>query len=129
MSTVYPVSIINARLQVVVNAIDGGGSNGVLRVVDSGNVILSSITLARPSGTVAGGVLTFAGTPLGDPSAAANGTAAAARVEDSNGNVVISGWTVSPFAGSDVVISNGLGTAVITAGQAISLTIGNITGH
>lgn len=131
MPATYPSSIINARLQIVANAIDGGGGNGNLRILDGGGSILSTIALARPCGTVSGGVLTFAGIPLVDPAAAASGSASSARIEDSGSNIVASGLTVggAGVTGVDVVLSNGLGTTFIGAGQSIALTAASITGH
>lgn len=129
MPTIYPSSIINLRLQPVLNAIDGGPSNGVLRILDSGGNILSSITLTKPSGSISGGVIAFGGLPLVDDSASASGFATTARIENSVGNVVASGLTVGQGVGVDVVLSNGLGTTFITAGHSVSLTAATLTGH
>lgn len=127
MSCVYPQSIINPRLQLVASAIDAGGGNGVLRLLDSASNILSSLQLARPAATVGAGVLVFNGMALVDPAAAATGTATAARVEDSIGNIVISGLTVgnAPSGPWDITFP----TNAIVAGQTIAITQAQITGH
>lgn len=126
MSVNYNVPTLNARLQSVVSQIDAGPSNGVLRLLDPLSNVLSSLPLAKPSGTVTGGIMTFNGLALVDPAAARSGTAATARIEDSNGNVIISGLTVSGLAGTDIVLAP---TAAILAGQTISITNAQIIGH
>ena len=126
MSVIYPVTLINPRLQDVVNAIDAGPAAGVLRLLDSGGSTLSSLALAKPSGSVSGGILTFLGLSLIDPSAAASGTAAAARIEDSTGTTVISGLTVGTSSAFDIVLSP---SAAIVAGNTIAITQATITGH
>lgn len=127
MGVIYPVLVINGRLQVVEAAIDAGSGAGSLKLLDSGGNTLSTLALADPAGTVAGGVLTFQGMSLVDPAAAASGTATTARIEDSTGATVISGLTVGPpTASTDIVLSP---TNIIVAGQTIAITAGTITGH
>lgn len=126
MSVNYNTPTISNRLQQVINAMDGGGSNGVLRLLNAGGTVLSSLTLARPSGTVSGNTLTFSGLSLVDPAAAASGTATAARIEDSTGTTIISGLTVSNAAGADIVLTP---TNAIVAGQAIAITAATIQGN
>lgn len=125
MSVDYPVSVLNERLQVVADDIDAGSTNGWLRLLDLGGTILSSFQLARPMGTVSGGVLTFNGLSLIDPAAAATGTAARARVEDGDGNIVISGLVVGG-ANPEIAMSP---TYNIVAGQTLALTAATITGN
>lgn len=125
MSVNYNATTLNNRLQQVVNAIDGGGSNGFMRLLGSGGNVLSSFQLSRPMGVITNDVLIFNGLSLIDPAAAASGTATAARVEDSNGGVVISGLVVNgPSA--DILLSP---TAAIIAGQAVAITQATITGN
>lgn len=127
MAVVYSLLTINARLQAVVNTIDAGSGNGQI-VLLAGGTIVSTIALQKPSGTVNGGVLTFNGT-LSDPSASGTGNVTTAQVKDSNGNVVVSGFTVGiPLATADIIISNGLNSTLITAGQAVQLLAAQITG-
>jgi hypothetical protein len=123
MSVIYNGTLRNTRLQDVVNAIDAGAGNGVLRLLAGGNIV-SSLALPKPSGTVANQILTFSGLSLIDPSAV-GGTATSARIEDSAGNIVISGLTVGT-AGTDIVLSP---TNVIGAGQAVAIQSATISGN
>lgn len=126
MSVNYSLSVINNRLQQVVNAIDAGASNGFMRILDIGGNILSSLQLSRPSATITNGVLTFQGMSLIDPSAAGSGFATGARFEDSSGNVVISGLTVGSSVSADIQITP---TNQIIAGETVAVTAATITGH
>lgn len=123
----YSQTVINNRLQQVVNAVDAGPSNGFLRLLDSGNNVVSSFQLSKPSMAVSGGVATFNGLSLIDP-AAGGGTAVLARVEDSTGTVVIRDLVVNNTASPapDIIISP---TNIIAAGQVVALTAATITGH
>lgn len=125
MSVDYATSVLTTRLQVVINAIDAGATNGWLRLLTSGGSVLSSLQLARPMGVASVGVLHFNGLSLIDPAAATAGTAELARVEDGDGNVVISGLTVGG-GGNDIVLTP---TNVIAAGQTIAITAATITGN
>ena len=127
MSVNYNVSVLSNRLQQVVNAIDAGPSNGFMRLLDGGGNVLSSLQLARPSATVFNGVATFNGMSLIDPSAAASGSVAGARVEDSAGTVVISGLTATAVGSvADIIFSP---SNVIAAGQTVAITAATITGN
>lgn len=126
MSVNYNTSVINQRLQVVVNAIDAGPSNGFIRVLDNASNVLSSFQLSRPMGIVSAGVLTFNGLSIIDPSAAASGIPTAARCEDSTGVIVVSGLTVGLSTTYDILISP---AQLITAGQTVALTAATITGN
>jgi hypothetical protein len=127
VAIVYSVTAINARLAGVVTAIDSGGGNGLLRLY-AGGLIVSSIPLAIPSGTVAGGVLTFT-TPVFDPLSAGVGFVTAADIANSAGVLMISGLTVGlPLSGANVIVSNGFNTLNIGAGQVVTLVSGQIVG-
>lgn len=126
MSVNYNTTVLTNRLQQVVNAIDGGVTNGNMRLLDIGGGVLSSLQLARPSGIVSGGVLNFSGLSLIDPAASTSGTAQRARVEDGNGNTIISGLTVSGGAPADIVMTP---TNIIVAGQTVAITAAAITGN
>jgi hypothetical protein len=119
----YNTATKTARLQAVVDAIDAGSGPGVLEIGTTGmGTVLASITLADPCGTVSGDTLTFDFDPaVSDTSADATGTAAAARIKDSNGTVVISGLTVATSAAHVTMDS-----VSITAGQTVTLTSGQI---
>ena len=123
MAIIYPVAILNARLQEVVNAIDGGPGNGLLKIGTAGMaLVLCGFTLAKPSATIFNGVLTFAGTPF-STFGINSGAAASAQLTDSTGTIVASGLTVG-LAGTDIVISQ----SVINLGDTVSFLAGAITG-
>ena len=126
MSVNYNVTVLTNRLQVVINAIDAGVTNGWLRLMDGSNNVLSSFQLSRPMGVAASGVLSFSGLSLIDPAAAAGGVAERARVEDGDGNTIISGLTVGMGPTNDIVMSP---TSTITAGQTVAITAATITGN
>lgn len=127
MPLTYSLPTINARLQAVANQIDGGGGNGFLQLL-SNSTVISSIQLARPCGTVSGGVLTFVGTLL-DPAAAATGTITSGQFLDSALNIVAYNMTVGiPTETADIIIFNGINTLSITAGQVVQLISAQITG-
>lgn len=109
-------------------AIDSGGGNGFIKLL-AGSTVVSTISLARPCGTVNGGVLTFDGTLL-DPAAANTGVVTSAIVTDSNGALMISDLSVGipPSNDYDVLISNGLNSTLITAGQTVQILSAQITG-
>jgi hypothetical protein len=126
MSVNYSSVAINDRLLGVVTAI-GDAGNGVLKLL-AGGTVLSSITLQNPCGTVGGTVLTFTGNLI-DASAANTGSATAARIEDGAGTVMISGLTVGiPGSTADIIMSNGLNSTLVTAGQVVQLVSGQIQG-
>lgn len=127
MAVNYSLPTINGRLQAVINGIDGGGGNGNLYLL-AANTVVSTIQLARPSGTVNGGVLTFAGTLL-DPAAATTGIVDTGVIKDSTGTTVISGLTVGiPLFGGDIVLNNGLNNTLVSSGQTVQLLSAQITG-
>lgn len=129
MAVDYSTTVLNNRLQQVINAIDGGASNGFMRLLDNGGNVLSSLQLSRPMGVVANGVLTFNGLSLIDPAATASGNATLARVEDSIGNVIIHGLTAgaaSPGASYDILLSP---SNFLAAGQSVAITAATITGN
>lgn len=123
MAIVYTTAVKNARLDAVVAQIDAGAGAGVLQIgTTSMASILAEITLNDPSGTSSGGVLTFSGFPKSDTSANNTGTAAAARIRDSNGVDIITGLSVGTTA-SDI----NLDSVSITSGQTVTITSATIT--
>jgi hypothetical protein len=122
----YSTIAINARLSGVVSVIDGGGGPGRLQVF-AGVLLLASVPLGTPSGTVASGVLTF--TVPETTVAVGTGTADNATVTNAGGLVMISGLTVGiPMSGANLIVSNGLNTLLFTTGQAVTLLSGQIIG-
>jgi hypothetical protein len=107
----------------VITAIDAGSGPGTLEICTASYAsVLATVTLADPSFTESGGVITMAGVPRSDTSADNTGTAAVARIKDSNGNVIVSGLTVGVGTG-DIQLNS----VSIAAGQSLSITAGTIT--
>lgn len=123
MAVTYSTAAKNARLDAVAALIDAGTA-GKLKIRDSGNVVLATLTLADPCAAAAsGGVLTFDFDPdISDTSADASGTAANAIITDSSDTTVISGLTVG-VSGTDIVLDS----VSITAGQTVTISSGAIT--
>lgn len=106
----------------VIAAVDAGAGPGTLEICSAAYAaVLATIALADPSFTESGGVITMAGVPRSDSSADNTGTAAAARIKDSNGNVIVSGLTVDISTG-DIQLNS----IAIVAGQAVTITAGTI---
>lgn len=122
MAVTYPTTVKTARMNAVLDAIDAGAGAGKLEIGTAGMaLVLATITLDDPSGTVTGDTLTLSGLPNLDSSADATGTAAAARIRDSDDNDVVTGLTVGT-SGTNIIIDN----TSIVAGQAVSLNSGSI---
>lgn len=123
MTVTYDAATKTARMQAVADKIDAGSGPGTLEIGTAGmGTVLATITLADPCGTVSGSVLTLSGFPRSDTSADATGTAAAARIRDSDGNSRITGLTVGT-SGTDVVLDN----TSITAGQTVTINSATFT--
>jgi hypothetical protein len=123
MAVTYSTATKQARLNAVIAAIDAGAGPGKLKIRDSGNVVLATLTLADPSGTASGGTLTFDFDPdISDTLADASGDADNAIITDSDDTTVISGLTVG-LSGTDIILDS----IEITAGQSVTLTTGTIT--
>lgn len=125
MAVTYTTAVKNARLTATRDEIDGGTAspaNATLQIGTSGMAsVLATITLPVPCGSVSAGVLTFT-MPQSDTSADNTGTAAAARIRDSDGTDVITGLTVGTGA-EDIVLDS----VSITAGQTVTINTGTIT--
>lgn len=121
MGVIYNATLRTARMNAVKTAIDAGSGPGVLEIGTTGMAtLLGTLTLSDPCGTVSGDILTFAAITQ-DSSADASGTAAAARIKDSTGTVVIDGLTVGTSA-ADIIFSS----VAITAGQPVPITSAQI---
>ncbi len=124
MAVTYSNTVKNNRMTQVLNAIDGGAGNGILKIGTTGMATtLVSITLAKPSGSVASQALTFSGLPKSGTGSGA-GTAAAAQITDSTGTVVVDGLTVGT-SGTDVIIDN----TSIAIGQTVNLNAVSSISH
>ena len=124
MAVTYSNATKQARLEAVIAKIDAGSGAGTLEIGTTGMAsVLATLTLADPCGSATDGTLTFDFDPdISDTSADNGGTAAAARIKDSDGNVIVSGLTVGT-SGADIVLDS----TSITAGQTVTLTTGTIT--
>jgi hypothetical protein len=109
-------------MNAVVSAIDVNASPATLEIGTTAmGTVLVIITLADPSFTVSGAVATLAGTPKSGTAIATN-TAAAARIKDGGGNIIVSGLTVGT-SGTDIILSS----TSITISQTVTITAGTIT--
>ena len=123
MAVTYSSAAKAARMTAVRDLIDAGAAAGKLKIYTSGlGTLLVTFTLADPSGSVSGSVLTLDFDPDISATAAATGTAAAATITDSDDTVIISGLTVGT-SGTDIVLDS----ASITSGQTVTLATGTIT--
>ena len=123
MAVNYTTAVKNARMTAVRDQIDAGSGPGVLQIGTTGmGTVLIEVTLADPSGTVTGGVLSLSNFPRSDTSANASGTAAAARIRDSSGTDVITGLTVG-LSAADVILDS----VNITAGQTVTINTAAFT--
>ena len=123
MAVIYSTAVKTARMNAVVAQIDGGTGAGKLEIGTSGmGTVLATITLNDPCGTVSGAVLTLSGFPKSDTSADATGTAASARIRDSNNADIITGLTVG-LSGTDIVLDS----VSFTTGQTVTINSATIT--
>lgn len=107
-------AVRNARLQAIVTALDAGGAAASLILYtgpqpDPGadltdQVALATLTFNRPAGSVANGVLTFAG--LAEVQAKEEGTAAWVRAAASDASIVFDADVGAKDSGSTIEISN-----------------------
>lgn len=119
MALVYSNTALNAMFTGLIGAIDASGSGFLILM--SGTTVLATLPMATPSGTVDSGVLIFS-TPLQDGSADGTGLCDSAIITDAVGTVLVSNMSVGiPLSGADVIISNGLNSTLITAGQNVVL--------
>jgi hypothetical protein len=109
-------------------SLDGQSTFGLLVIGDSslstsctGAHVLATVTLQKPSFSVASKVATLLGVPL-SATPSANGTAALANLCDSGNNPVGTGLTVGTSA-SDIIVS----TTSLTTSVPVSVTSGTIT--
>ncbi|CAN0484923.1 unnamed protein product, partial [Phaeothamnion confervicola] len=87
MAVIYAAALRTTRMNSVKTAIDAGSGAGTLEIGTAAMAAtLATITLDDPCGSVTGDVLTLT-MPRSDTSADNTGTAAAARIKDSDGNI------------------------------------------
>lgn len=122
MGVVYAAAVRTARMNEVLDAINGGTGAGKLKIYTAAAGLLATLTLADPAGAVSGDVLTFDFDPDISATASGTGTAAAATITDSDDNVIVSGLTVGT-TGTNIVLDN----ASINTGQTVTITAGTLT--
>jgi hypothetical protein len=122
MAVTYPTALKSTRMTAVLTAIDAGSAGGKLEIGTTAmGSVLATITLADPAGSVSNGVLTLT-MPRSDTAADNTGTAAAARIRDSDNNDVVTGLTVG-LSASDIILDS----LSITAGQTVTISSAAIT--
>ena len=125
MAVNYIASLKSTRMQAVITSCDANASPAFMEICTAAfAAVIVTITLAKPSFTESGGVITMAGAPKsGVASLAGTNTAAVARIKDGGGtNVVINNLSVGT-SGSDI----NLNSTSITSGQTVTLSSGTIT--
>jgi hypothetical protein len=122
MAINYSTAVKNTRMTAVRDAIDGGSGAGKINLYTAAYaILLVSIPLSDPSGTILAGALSLSGMPK-SAAAIGAGNAAIARIVDSADTVIAEGLTVG-IALSDIIIDN----VNIAAGQNVNITAGTIT--
>ncbi len=122
MAVTYTTAVKTSRMTAVATAIDAGAGAGYIEIGTAGmGTVLATIALTDPCGSAAAGVLTLT-MPHSDTSADASGTAAAARIRDSNATDIITGLTVGT-SGTDIVLDS----VTIIIGGIVSITSATIT--
>lgn len=100
-----------------------GLNGGTLELLSSGGSVLASVTLGSPAGTSSGAVTTFSGFPK--TATAAAGTVASARLRTAGAADYKTGIPVGiPGSGAQVIVDNGVGSLVLTAGQTVTIAAG-----
>jgi hypothetical protein len=95
----------SARMQAALAKIDANASPATLEIGATGMTsVLLVFTLAKPSFTEASGVLTCIGVPL-TSTGILTGNAAAARLKDGAGTIVIDGLTAG-LTNADVILND-----------------------
>ena len=122
MPVVYPNAVKIARMNAVTTQ---AGTTAVLEIGTAGMAsILTTFTLSNPiAGAATGvGLLTLSGFPR-NATAAASGTAAAARIRTATGGTdIVTGLTVGT-SGADI----NLDSVNITSGQTVTLNSATLT--
>jgi len=121
MAVVYSNALKDTRMTAVITAIDAGTAGSIEIGTTGMGAVLVSIPLAKPSFSEASQAITMLSTPRSATATATN-TAAAARIKDSSGNIIVSGLTVG-VSGADINLSS----VNIATGQTVSITSGTIT--
>jgi hypothetical protein len=113
----YASALKSTRMAAVITAMDVHANPAVLEIGTTGMaVLIVSVTLADPSFTESGGVITMATMPRSGTAVATN-TAAAARLRTGAPADVVTGLTVGT-SGTDIILNN----TSITSGQTVTFS-------
>jgi hypothetical protein len=113
-----------SRMNASLTIIDANASPATLEIGTAAMAAtLVTVTLGDPSFSVGGSpaTLTMLGVPKSGTATGA-GTAAAARIKDGGGTIILSGLTVGTSA-SDIILNS----TAISVGQTVTITAGTIT--
>lgn len=106
----YIDSLATARLQRVIDFLDGGSGPAVLKIGTAAMAVtLAQITLASPSFAFESDPrqIVLQGVPRSDTDADATGVAAAAQLLDGSGDVIVDGLSVGTIgSGANVELTN-----------------------
>lgn len=123
MAVNYSTGLKTTRMAAVISAIDAHANPATIEICTAAfAAVLVTITLADPSFTESGGVITMAGAPKSGV-AANTGTAAVARIKEGAGTTTIVNNLSVGTSGSDI----NLNSTSITSGQTVTITSGTIT--
>jgi hypothetical protein len=118
----YDTATKTARMAATILQIDANASPAKIEICTAAFAsVLVTITLADPSFTESGGVITMAGVPKSGVASAA-GTAAVARIKDGGGTTKVNNLTVGT-SGSEI----NLDSITIAVAQTVTITSGTIT--
>ena len=105
MALTYSTATKTARMSAVKDQIDLGSGAGKLEIGTTAMAsVLVTVTLNDPCGSASAAALAFAGFPK-TVAASLGGTAATARIRDSDNNDVITGLTVGT-SNADIILDN-----------------------
>ena len=122
MAINYATAVKLARLEAVRTALNAGAAGGKLRIFTAAYAsMLVEFTLLEADQNAADNILDLVGSAI-TAAAAATGTAAIARLTDSDNNMVAEGLTVGT-SGTDVIVDS----TSITSAQNVTLNNAAIT--
>jgi hypothetical protein len=123
MAVNYDTATKTSRMAATILRIDNHASPAYIEICTASYAsTLVTITLADPSFTESGGVITMASAPKSGV-AGATGTAAVARIRDGGATTIVNNLTVASPSGGDI----NLNSLSISSGQTVTLTAGTIT--
>ena len=122
----YSVAALVAAHTAFRDLVDSGTAGGSIKIRDAADVLLATIPLSDPCGTVNAGTGQLTITPSGrDDSADATGTAAYAEICDSNGVVYVSLPTQQGTTpASNVLVLNTLSIVAGGPVEILSVVVG-----